>query len=110
MLLNSKEAERRIRYSSFSRCSNGTAVVVVAALINPLKLVSKRVEDIQLVMTGIGAAGTSCTKMIFQLGVKNIKGCDIEGAVVQCKKYDHSGKQWFSENTNPNSIEEVCMM
>ena len=93
MLLNSKEAERRIRYSSFSRCSNGTAVVVVAALINPLKLVSKRVEDIQLVMT-----------------VKNIKGCDIEGAVVQCKKYDHSGKQWFSENTNPNSIEEVCMM
>ena len=40
--------------------------------------------------------------MIAQLGVKNIRGCDIEGAVVPGEKYDHSGKQWFSENTNPN--------
>ena len=76
--------------------------MVVAALINVLKLVSKRVEDIKLVMTGIGAAGTASAKMIAQLGVLNIRGCNIEGAVVPGEKYDHSGKQWFLENTNPN--------
>ena len=80
--------------------------MVVAALFNLLKLVSKRVEDIKLVMTGIGAAGTACAKMIAQLGVMNIIGCDIEGAVVPGEKYDHSGKQWFSENTNPNCERE----
>ena len=56
----------------------------------------------KFVMTGIGSAGTACAKVIAQLGVNNIIGCDIEGAVVPGEKYDHSGKQWFSENTNPN--------
>ena len=66
--------------------------MVVATFINVLKLVSKRVEDIKLVMTGIGIAGKACAKMIAQLGVNNIIGCDIEGAVVPGEKYDHSGK------------------
>ena len=100
------EIERRLKEELdipvFHDDQHGTAVVVVAALINALKLVNKRVEDIKLVMTGIGAAGTACAKMIAQLGVKNIIGCDIEGAVVPGEIYDHSGKQWFSENTNPN--------
>ena len=54
-------------------------------------------------MTGIGAAGTACAKMIAQLGVKNIVGCDIDGAVVPGEQFEHSGKQWFADNTNPNS-------
>ena len=56
----------------------------------------------KFVMTGIGSAGTACAKVIAQLGVNNIIGCDIEGAVVPGEKYDHSEKKQFSENTNPN--------
>ena len=67
--------------------------MVVAVLINALKLVNKRVEDIKFVMTGIGSAGTACAKVIAQLGVNNIIGCDIEGAVVPGEKYDHSEKK-----------------
>ena len=67
------EIERRLKEELdipvFHDDQHGTAVVVVAALINALKLVNKRVEDIKLVMTGIGAAGTACAKMIAQLGV-----------------------------------------
>ena len=54
-------------------------------------------------MTGIGAAGTACAKMIAQLGVKNIVGCDIDGAVVPGEQFEHSRKQWFADITNPNS-------
>ena len=64
--------------------------MVVAALINALKLVNKRVEDIKLMMTGIGTAGTACVKVIAQLGVNNTIGRDIQGAVVPGEKYDHS--------------------
>ena len=90
---------------------HGTAVVVVAALINALKLVNKNVEDIKLAMTGTGAAGTACAKMLVKLGVRNLVACDIDGAVVPGQQFDHAGKQWFAENTNPNresgSIHEV---
>jgi malate dehydrogenase (oxaloacetate-decarboxylating) len=90
---------------------HGTAVVVVAALINALKIVNKRPEEIKIAMTGTGAAGTACAKMIARLGVKNIIGCDIDGAVVPGQQFDNAGKQWFAENTNPNreegSIHEV---
>ena len=71
---------------------------------------NKRVEDIKLVMTGIGTVGTACVKIIAQLGVNNIIGTILNGAVVPAEKYDHSGKQLFLENTNPNAKEEVCMM
>ena len=54
---------------------------------------NKRVEDIKFVMTGIGSAGTACAKVIAQLRVNNITGCDIEGAVVPGEKYDHSKKK-----------------
>ena len=59
---------------------------------------NKRVEDIKFVMTGIGSDGTACAKMIAQLGVNNIIGCDIEGAVVQGEKYDHSEKKVFGKH------------
>lgn len=60
---------------------HGTAIVTVAALINALKLVDKKPEDIKLVMSGAGAAGFSCAKLISDLGVKNIIVCDSHGAI-----------------------------
>ena len=105
-----KRLKEELDIPVFHGDQHGTAVVVVAALINALKLVNKRVEDIKLVMTGIGAAGTACAKMIAQLGVKNIIGCDIEGAVVPGEIYDHSGNNGFRKTPIPTAKEEVCMM
>src|SRR5205814_2450186 len=60
---------------------HGTAVVVLAALINALKIVGKKMEDVKVVVNGIGAAGVACSKIVMAAGVKNIIGCDTTGAI-----------------------------
>jgi malate dehydrogenase (oxaloacetate-decarboxylating) len=60
---------------------HGTAVVVLAALINALKIVGKRMEDIKVVVNGVGAAGVACSKIVMAAGVRNIIGCDQSGAI-----------------------------
>ena len=60
---------------------HGTAIVVSAALINALKLVNKRVEDIKVVVSGAGAAGYSIIKLLTMLGVNNIIAFDSKGAI-----------------------------
>jgi malate dehydrogenase (oxaloacetate-decarboxylating) len=82
---------------------HGTAVVVLAALINALKIVGKRMEDIKLVVNGIGAAGVACTKIVMAAGVKNIVGCDTTGALYEGRK-EHMNwvKDWYARNTNPD--------
>ena len=82
---------------------HGTAVVVLAALINALKIVGKRMEDIKVVVNGIGAAGVACSKIVMAAGVKNIVGCDTVGAIYDGRK-EHMNwvKDWYARNTNPN--------
>ena len=85
---------------------HGTAIVTVAALINALKLVDKKPEDIKLVMSGAGAAGFSCAKLISDLGVKNIIVCDSHGAIN--KMMLNSGnpvKAQIAEMFNPDDFE-----
>jgi len=60
---------------------HGTAVVVLAALINALKIVGKQMGDIKVVVNGVGAAGVACTKIVMAAGVRNIIGCDQAGAL-----------------------------
>ncbi len=84
---------------------HGTAVVSTAALINALQLVDKKAEDIKVVVSGAGAAGTACSKMILHLGVNNLIGCDSKGAINAKRNDLNSSKQWFVENTNPNNEE-----
>src|ERR687883_66040 len=60
---------------------HGTAVVVLAALINAVKLTGKRMEDLKVVVNGVGAAGVACTKIILSAGVRNAIGCDQTGAL-----------------------------
>src|SRR5882724_9738502 len=60
---------------------HGTAVVVLAALINALKIVGKKMSDIKVVVNGVGAAGVACSKIIMAAGVKNVIGCDQSGAL-----------------------------
>lgn len=81
---------------------HGTAVVVLAALINALKIVGKKMEDIKVVVNGVGAAGVACTKIIMAAGVRNLIGCDQRGAVYFGRR-DHMNraKEAYAELTNP---------
>ncbi|BBH18666.1 malate oxidoreductase [Paenibacillus baekrokdamisoli] len=84
---------------------HGTAVVLMAGLINAVKLVGKKLEDCKIVVCGIGAAGTACTRMLLSAGVTNIIGVDRQGAILKGKEYENPFWQWYAENTNPHHIE-----
>ena len=80
---------------------HGTAVVVLAAVINSLKIVQKRPEDLKIVIVGVGAAGVACARMLLNYGVKNIIGFDRTGAVYPGRENLNFAKEWFADNTNP---------
>jgi malate dehydrogenase (oxaloacetate-decarboxylating) len=89
---------------------HGTAVVVMAALFNALKIVDKPIESLRVVMVGLGAAGIACTKMMLAAGVTDIIGCDRRGAISTARDDYGSGgmsgiKKWFAETTNPDCAE-----
>src|SRR5438270_5657265 len=81
---------------------HGTAVVVLAALINAVKLVGKRMEDLKVVVNGVGAAGVACTKIVLNAGVRNVVGCDQTGAIYEGRT-EHMNwvKDHYSRITNP---------
>ena len=100
------EIERRLKAELdipvFHDDQHGTAVVLTAALINALKVVGKKPEDLKVVVVGIGAAGTACTYMIQRLGVRNVVGCDRKGIVSTDRDDLNPEKRAFAEATNPN--------
>ena len=80
---------------------HGTAVVVLAALINSLKIVGKKIEDLRIVVNGVGASGVACAKIMLSAGAKNIVGCDSKGIVHAGREGLNESKRWFAEHTNP---------
>jgi malate dehydrogenase (oxaloacetate-decarboxylating) len=80
---------------------HGTAVVVLAALTNALKVVGKRMQDLTVVMAGAGAAGVAITKILLEAGVPNVIGVDRKGAIYEGRADLDASKQWFAEHTNP---------
>ncbi len=80
---------------------HGTAVVTLAALINSLKIVGKKMEDLRVVVNGVGAAGVACAKIMMSAGATNVVGCDSKGIVHQGREDLNPAKQWFAEHTNP---------
>jgi malate dehydrogenase (oxaloacetate-decarboxylating) len=88
---------------------HGTAVVVTAALMNALKLVDKRMEDLRVLVVGLGAAGVAVTKMLLEAGVTNIVGADSKGALHTGREDYRAGalpdiKRWYAESTNPEGL------
>ena len=79
------EIEERLRATLdipvFHDDQHGTAIVVYAALVNALRVVGKRPEDVKVVITGVGAAGVAVTRILRHAGVGTIVGCDRQGAV-----------------------------
>jgi malate dehydrogenase (oxaloacetate-decarboxylating) len=82
---------------------HGTAVVVLAALINALKIVGKEMSEIKVVVNGVGAAGVACTKIVMAAGVSNVVGCDQNGALYRGRaEHMNKVKEWYADNSNPN--------
>ena len=85
---------------------HGTAVVVMAALLNAVKLTGRRMEDLKVLIIGLGAAGIAVTRILLAAGVSQIIGADSRGALhVERADYldgsMHELKVWFAEVTNP---------
>ncbi|HWI50651.1 MAG TPA: NAD-dependent malic enzyme [Symbiobacteriaceae bacterium] len=81
---------------------HGTAVVVLAGLMNAARVVNKRLEDLHVVLSGVGAAGVAITKMLKVAGITNIVGVDRAGIIERGGSYpQNAGWQWYAENCNP---------
>jgi len=84
------EIERRLRNELdipvFHDDQHGTAVVILAGVINALKVVNKRLENIRVVVSGLGAAGIASIRLLFSAGVKQIIGCDRRGVLYKGRK------------------------
>jgi malate dehydrogenase (oxaloacetate-decarboxylating) len=88
---------------------HGTAVVVMAALFNSLKIVGKPIEELRVLMLGLGAAGVAVTKMMLASGVTDIIGCDRKGALCASREDYADGsmtptKRWYVEHSNPGGV------
>jgi malate dehydrogenase (oxaloacetate-decarboxylating) len=89
---------------------HGTAVVVMAALLNAVKLTGRRLEELHVLIIGLGAAGIAVTKILLAAGVCNIIGADSRG-VLHVRREDYldgsmnEPKRWFAEVSNPEGRE-----
>lgn len=82
---------------------HGTAIVVLAGLINALKIVNKNLEDLKIVINGSGSAGIAIGKLLLHSGVKNIVMCNINGAIYRGMDYENSSIEEIANITNPNN-------
>jgi malate dehydrogenase (oxaloacetate-decarboxylating) len=85
---------------------HGTAVVVMAALLNAVKLTGKRLEELNVLVIGLGAAGIAVTKILLEGGVRHVIGADSRGTLHRQREDYLDGsmnavKRWFTESTNP---------
>jgi len=97
--------QRDLDIPVFHDDQHGTAVVVLAALINALKLVKKKLADIRIVFTGAGASGIATAKLLMKAGARHIIGCDRAGAIYKGRTENmNSMKEWFADHTNPRRV------
>ncbi|MBC7079700.1 MAG: NAD-dependent malic enzyme [Methanothrix sp.] len=99
-----EELKKRLDIPVFHDDQHGTAVVVVAALINALKLVGKSFKDISIAVSGAGAAGVAVTKFLLDFGVRDIRVCDRKGIIHRGREDLSPIKRMLAELTNPEGI------
>jgi len=102
------EIERRLRerldIPVFHDDQHGTAVVVLAAFLGALRVVGKRIEDVRVVISGVGAAGVAVTETLQAAGVTNVVGCDSQGAIYRGRPGLDGVKARYAERTNPEGL------
>jgi malate dehydrogenase (oxaloacetate-decarboxylating) len=92
--------KERLDIPVFHDDQHGTAVVTLAALENALRITGKRMDELSIVISGVGAAGVAIGKILMGAGATNIVGVDSVGAVYDGRSGLNRWKQWFAENTN----------
>ncbi|MBU3131904.1 NAD-dependent malic enzyme [Clostridium gasigenes] len=83
---------------------HGTAIVVLAGMINALKVVGKKIGDIKVVVNGAGSAGTAISNLLLLSGVKNLIACDKVGILYRGMEKIDDAKTDLAERTNPDNI------
>ena len=81
---------------------HGTAVITLAGIMNALKLVGKKKEDLKVAVSGAGAAATAITKLLLNYGISNIIMCDRKGAIAPGREDLSAHKEKMAMITNPN--------
>jgi malate dehydrogenase (oxaloacetate-decarboxylating) len=98
------EIEARLRelldIPVFHDDQHGTAIVVLAALRNSLRLVNKNLGDVKIVMSGAGAAGTAIARLLVLGGATNIVAFDLDGVISKKSQSEDPMRRWFIENSN----------
>ena len=96
-----KKLKERLDIPVFHDDQHGTAVVTVAAMINALKVVGKKLDEISAVVNGAGAAGSACTRLLMALGLKNVIVCDRNGALHPDLSGMTAAQAELARETNP---------
>jgi malate dehydrogenase (oxaloacetate-decarboxylating) len=101
------EIEARLREELdipvFHDDQHGTAIVVLASLVNALRVVGKSIEDVKIVTTGVGAAGIATTRVLQAAGATWVVGCDHLGAIYRGRENLPPHKAAYAEATNPKN-------
>lgn len=101
------EVERRLKerldIPVFHDDQHGTAIVVLAGILNSLKIVKKELKDLKVVISGAGSAGSAICKLLLSSGVKNIIMCDINGVIYRGGEFANDSLKELAEITNPNN-------
>jgi malate dehydrogenase (oxaloacetate-decarboxylating) len=96
--------KRELDIPVFHDDQHGTAVVVLAATLNALKIIKKKLKEIRIVTLGAGAAGVAVTKILLAAGARDIVCCDRKGIICRKRLPDLDfSKAWLAEHTNPRN-------
>ena len=100
------EIERKLKECCdipiFHDDQHGTAVVTMSAMINALKVVGKKIDEIKVVTSGAGAAGIAIIKLLISMGLKNVIMCDRKGAIYKGREGLNKEKEEMAEISNQN--------
>src|SRR5699024_9155699 len=103
------EVEDRLRADLdipvFHDDQHGTAIVALAALTNALKVVDKNIQDVRIVQSGAGAAGSAILRLMLAAGAKNVVVADVEGVIRSDRTDLDPSLQWIAESTNGDQFE-----
>ena len=102
------EVEARLReildIPVFHDDQHGTAIVVLAALTNALRVVGKQMDSVRLVMSGAGAAGTAILRVLLDAGVKHVVVADVDGLIHKEREGLHESLRWLADATNTANV------
>ena len=96
--------KKELNIPVFHDDQHGTAIVTAAGLINALKVVNKKIEDVKIVINGAGAAGIAIAKMLLSMGAMNITMCDTKGTIYEGNPNNNLAKEEIAKTTNKSKL------